>query len=98
MRYQNEELGASFEIADRFTVREQLAFRSALVGARGQSAYVRYWSAAPSVITNWSCDLIPDPTAVDLDATDDVRIAEVIVWTADTVAGHMTGLETPPKK
>ena len=95
--YADERLGVSFDIADRFTVREQLAFRSKIAAGAGESSYVRYWLAAGPVMREWACELIPDPAALDLDATDDGRVADIVQWTANTVAGHMSSLETPPK-
>lgn len=96
--YEHETLGVAFDVADRFTVRQQLAFRGAIAEARGESAYVRYWQAAQTVMENWQCDLVPDPAALDLDAADDVRLANIVQWTANSVAGHMAELDTPPKK
>lgn len=97
MRYENEAMAVSFEIAERFTVREQLAYRAAVVAAVGETGYVRYWQAAQTIITDWTCELVPDPAALNLDEVYDVAIADLIQWTANTVAGHMIGLETPPK-
>ena len=97
MRYENESLGAAFDIADKFTVREQLAFRSRIAEAAGESAFVRYWQAALTVVTNWTCAALPDPAALDLDNESDGRLADLVQWTANTVAGHMQGLETPGK-
>lgn len=96
--YENEALGVSFDVADRITVRQQLAFRSDLSRRDEGGLFARYWKAAPAIVTNWQCALILDMTGVDLDAVDDPRVTDVIVWTADTVAGHMAGLETPEKK
>ena len=98
MHYEHEKLGVSFDIADRFTVREQLAFRAKISAAAAESSYVRYWQAAQTVIQNWTCELLPDPAALDLDAADDARLADIVQWTANTVAGHMINLGTPPKK
>ena len=97
MRYQNDELGTSFEIGDRFTVRQQLAFRSEMAASPDESAFARYWTAALTVIEGWSSEVIPDAAALDMDASDDPRVADVVMWTANTVAGHMRRLETPPK-
>lgn len=97
MRYENESLGISFEIADRFTVREQLAYRAAVASAAGETSYVRFWTGAQTLIREWACELVPDMAALDLDAAEDSRVADVVQWTANTVAGHMLRLETPPK-
>ena len=95
--YEHEELGVSFDVGDRFTVREQLAFRSRIFETAGESAFIRYWHAAQAVIQEWTCELVPEPAALDLDAADDSRIADIVQWTANTVAGHMSRLETPSK-
>ncbi|CUS06429.1 protein of unknown function (plasmid) [Candidatus Promineifilum breve] len=96
--YANEELGVEFDIADRFTVREQLVFRGKVAESFGESVFVRYWMAGQTVIQAWSCDAVADMAALDLDATDNMNVAEIVAWTANTVAGHMNRLETPPKK
>lgn len=96
--YENEALGVSFDVADRITVREQLAFRQAIFNKNAESTYERYWAGAVKVLKEWQCELVPDPTALDLDEADDARIADIVQWTANIVAGHMAELRTPPKK
>lgn len=97
-RLSNDDLGVSFEIPDRFTVREQLAFRSRIAGTAGDVALIRYWHAAISVISDWQCELVPDPAALDMDTEASVQVADIVQWTANAVAGHMAGIDTPPKK
>lgn len=97
-RLSNDGLGLSFEVPDRFTVREQLEFRGRIAGTAGEIALIRYWQAALSIITDWQCELVPDPAALDMDTETDVRIADIVQWTANAVAGHMAGIDTPPKK
>ena len=94
----NDDLGVSFAVADRFTVREQLAFRSRIANATGEPAIIRYWLALPSVATDWQCKLVPDPATLDLDTAEDAKVADIVQWSANALAGHMAGLETPPKK
>lgn len=98
MRYENETLGVVFTLPDTFTVRQQLAYRSKIAQAADESAFVRVWLGAVSVMQDWQCEHVPDPAALDLDATDDRKTADIVQWTANTVAGHMADLETPPKK
>lgn len=95
--FENEELGVSFDIPDRFTIREQLAFRGRINDQPSESAFVRYWLAAQGVIQNWQSADVPDMAALDLDAGDSARMADIVVWTANTVAVHMSGLEATPK-
>ena len=95
--FEDAELGVSFDIPDRFTVREQLAFRGRMSELVGESGFVRYWHAAQGVIQNWQSADVPDMAGLDLDAIDSSRIADVVAWTANTVAGHMNSLEAAPK-
>lgn len=96
MHYEREN-GASFDLPDRMTVRQQLAFRAKLSERDDGGVFVRYWNAAPSVVTDWQCELIPDMAGVDLDTAVDPRVTEIIVWTANTIANHIAEMETPPK-
>lgn len=97
MRYEREDGSASFELPDEMTVRQQLAFRGKLSEAAEGGVFVRYWNAAPSIMTNWQCALIPDPAALDLDMDGDAQTVDIVAWVGNTIAGHMAALETPPK-
>ena len=95
--YENEELGVSFSLPERFTVRENLNFRGHLGRVASDSAFIRYWVAALPIIEDWQCALIPDPAALDMDTETDARIADIVQWTANSVAGHMLALVAPEK-
>lgn len=98
MRYESEDLGVSFELPDMLTVREQLLFRSRIAERARESYFARYWYAAQTVIREWQCDTIPDPAAFDMDDPDeDGMLANVVMWVANTVTGHMAGIDIPPK-
>lgn len=95
--YENEGLGVSFSLPERFTVRENLSFREHLGRVASDSAFIRYWVAALPIIKDWQCALIPDPAALDMDIETDARIADIVQWTANSVAGHMMALVAPEK-
>lgn len=97
MRYENDELGVAFTLPDAMTVRQQLAFRAQLGAAADGGPFVRYWQAAPTIVTEWQCERIPDMTAFDLDGNGDAGAADIIVWVGNTIAAHMADMETPPK-
>ena len=97
-KYENEVLGLSFTLPESLTVRQQLAFRERLFTSIGElDMYSRYWEAARPLIEDWDCELVPDPTAVDLDTETDGRIADIVNWVANMVAGHMNALDDVPK-
>lgn len=95
--YENEGLGVSFSLPERFTVRENLSFREHLGRVASDSAFIRYWVAALPIIKDWQCALIPDPAALDMDTETDAHIADIVQWTANSVAGHMMALVAPEK-
>ena len=76
--YANEDLGVELDIADRSTDREQLVFRGKVAESFGESVFVRYWMAGQTVIQAWSCDAVADMAALDLDATDNMNVAEIV--------------------
>lgn len=95
--YENETIGVAFDLPDRITVRMQLAFRGAVALAMNENSYIRYWHGALTVIENWTCARLPDPAELDMDASDDPALADIVAWTTNAVVGHMMNRETPPK-
>jgi len=93
--YENEELDVAFDVADRISVRQQVAFRGRLGEPTDGGVYWRYWHAAPLLVTNWQSAVIPDMAAFDPDAADDPRAADIVIWVADTLAVHLRRRETP---
>lgn len=93
--YENADLGVAFDVPDRITVRQQVAFRSRLAAPDDGGIYGRYWNAAPLLLTNWQSAVIPDPATFDLDAADDPRAADIVMWVGDTLAVHLRRRETP---
>ena len=49
----NERLGVSFQLPDRVTVRQQLAYYSGAGLAVGDELFERYWQGAKAIITDW---------------------------------------------
>ncbi len=98
MRYESVDLGVSFELPDTLTVREQLMFRSRIAERAREPYFTRYWYAAQAIIQEWECEAIPDLMAFDLDTDDgDGALSNLIMWVANTVTGHMAGVDVPPK-
>lgn len=96
MKYENETLGVSFELPDDMTVREQLAFRERVFLAPGDTdTYSRYWAGVLPLLSNWECEAMPDPEALDLDTETRVKVANIVNWVANTAAGHFTELDEP---
>lgn len=96
MDLKNEQLGVSFTIPTRPTVRQQLEYLSEAGNARGREMWLRYWAGAVMLITNWVCEALPDPN-VDLDSITDTKQTGIIMWAAIEVYRHMNSLDTIPK-
>lgn len=96
MEKRNDKLGASFNLPDRITVRQQLAYFSEAGLAHGDELFLRLWYGARKLISDWKCEAFPDPS-VNLDEVDDPRIAEVVLWAGMEVKTHMDRLDTIPK-
>ena len=95
--FTNERIGVSFELPERLSVRAQLHFRIAVAAADDTNWLIRYWQAALPLLSNWQCEALPDPAALDIDTADDPALTNIVQWTANTVAGFMLQLETPAK-
>jgi hypothetical protein len=95
--YKSEALGVSFEMPDRVTVRQQLAYRGQVALAASDNTFAVHWKAAQPLLQNWACEKLPDPAAVDLDEETDTAVADIVTWTANTAAGHMLALRATPK-
>lgn len=95
--YKNERLGVSFELPDRVTVRQQLAYRGQVALATSEDTFAVHWKAVLPLLENWQCEKAPDPKAVNLDEETDVDVADVVTWTANMAAGHMLALRSTPK-
>lgn len=97
MKFTNDELGCSFEIADRPTVRQQLLYWDLIrVEADGDPTTARLWQGVARLVTNWQCAALPDP-ATDLDAMTDPTQARVVAWAALRVFVHFNALTDLPK-
>lgn len=95
-KYENAELGVSFSLPDKITVRGQLQFRERVFSSDGDM-YSRYWEGIAPLLKDWECDLIEDPEAVDLDTETSVQIANIVHWVSNQAALHMTQMDDVPK-
>ena len=92
----NERLGVSFQLPDRVTVRQQLAYYSGAGLAVGDELFERYWQGAKAIITDWKCEALPDIHA-DLGSLTDPKATDVILWAGMEVKRHMESLDSVPK-
>jgi hypothetical protein len=98
MERHNSDLGVKFSLPDRPSVRQQLRYWSTVMtsGSDRAGMYERYWSGARELISDWSCEHIPD-IAVELDDIDDTKAAQAIMWAGLEVFRVVSGLEEVPK-
>ena len=93
MEFERQNPSARFVVPDRVTVRQQLAYFSAGLNA---PPLERFWVAAVPLITEWECELFPDPAA-SIDDVSDPRITQILTWAGIEVKRHIDALEVIPK-
>jgi hypothetical protein len=94
MRYEKD--GTSFEVPDKPTVRQQMAYMGAAVGRMDAHFLIKLWEGAKEIVTYWKCDLMPD-MRTDIDTISDPAIVDVLIWVCLTTQTHMQKLERIPK-
>jgi hypothetical protein len=96
MKFENADLGCSFSVPDRPTVRQQLQYYSQVRDTRGKEQYERMWAGAQALIADWQCPDLPDPNA-SLDEMTNPSQALIIIWAGGMVYRHFNALEDVPK-
>lgn len=80
---------------DKITVRQQLEyFSDARVPNR--PVFERLWLGAVPLITEWSCDVMPDHK-VSLDDVTNPDITNVLIWAGVQVKQHIDSLDYTEK-
>ena len=95
--YESTKFGVKFSIADKLTIRQQLAFRSELFLTRDRDRFERFWIGSQHLIEDWECEKIPDRAALDLEVETDPAIADIVNYVGTTVAGHLAKIGAVPK-
>lgn len=96
MKIEHDEGKAVFEVPDKPTVRQQLAYFGATAGAPDGNYLIRFWMGARELITNWKSDIMPDIEA-SLDELTSPEATDIIIWAGIKVRTHMNSLEEIPK-
>lgn len=95
MEYKNEDLGVSFTLPDKLTVRKQMEYFSSAGLAHGKQLFERYWQGATAIIENWQCDVMK--LDVNLDEATDPKVAQIIIWSGLRVREYIDSLNDLPK-
>ena len=97
--FENESLGTKFDLPEKITVRQQMAYRGRVYSGASytEDVFLRHWFGAVGLLQNWESVVLPDPTELDIDNETDPQIADVIMWAGNAVASHMLALERVEK-
>lgn len=95
--YKHPSLPVKFSLPDKLTVRDQLAYYSAVGDAFGEPTWIRYWRGASELVRDWECELIPNIKELDIDAETNPDIATIAIWVGKQVVGILTEMESVPK-
>ena len=94
--FKNDELGYSFEVADKPKVYDQMRYWSAIQRTGDKSdLFQRYWEAARELVQGWACDVLA--LDADLEKIDDPRATAIIMKVGMAVYTHIVTLEAVPK-
>ena len=96
MEFSREKPSVKFSIPDRPTVRQQMAYYSAITNAKeGLSYFERLWHGTRVLIADWQCaDFDKD---VDLESVDNPSILDVMIWASTQVRDHLNKIADIPK-
>lgn len=95
MKFQNEELGASFVLPDAPTLRQFMQYDSMVeVLGNGRYLYERLWAGLQAVATDWECATCP--LEVNLDSAN-VEALDVIKWAGLAAWSYMQAKKEIPK-
>ena len=96
MKFERANPDCKFEIPDKITVRQQLAYYSTAAGLPDKKMFERTWEAAKDLTRTWDCPLFPDYEK-SLDEETDPKIAEILVWAGQQVRQYINSLDVIPK-
>lgn len=96
--FENEEFGVSFSLPEKITVRQQLVIRERVWGSNNADpASIRFWFSMLPMVEDWDCDDYPDPADIDIDALDDTRATDIILWASARMADYFMDRGFVPK-
>ena len=96
MEFKNAELETTFSVPERPTVRQWLAYDSAVDMRIGLTTYERMWAGLQALVKpdDWSS---PVDLHIDMETADDERAARVIKWASLTLFSFLHGLRNVEK-
>jgi len=74
----------------------QLIYYSKFTEVRNEPLFIRLWHSAQSLIREWECPLLPNPS-VDLKSITDPAVTTIIMWAGTKVSEYVNGLDALPK-
>jgi len=96
-KFENADLGVKFTLPEKLTTRQILQYIQATRWMETDDAQIRAWQAALPLIEDWECETIPDPAGFDLDSEGTWRTVSVVIWTGNSVSGHVAEMDDVPK-
>jgi len=83
--FDNAELGIAFDLPENPTVLQVLTADSAMIEYRELPTLVGLWECAKPLISNWTCETLPDIT-VPLTEMTGILSARIVTFTANCYA------------
>lgn len=97
--YENDDLGVSFRLPEKMTVRQQLTVRERVWGTLDDApAAVRFWESMLPMVMDWESEDYPDPASIDIDTEDDLKATNIILWASARMADYFMDRGLVPKE
>jgi hypothetical protein len=99
MKYENKDVGYSFEVPDTLTVRQQLGARRRMfaVSLDDHTHWERFLAGGLPLIQKWKCEHVADLAAVDLDKETSTEITNVIMMVGTDLSNYFTDIANVKK-
>lgn len=91
MEYKNDALEVRMVVKDKFSVREQLAYRGRVRLVDNGDMYIDAWESGKPFITEWECPHVKPED--DIDNLDSSKATDVISWAGMQIFVHMQTLD-----
>ena len=94
--YQSDDFGLSFDLPDDPSVMEIVRYDSTRIERQGDPAILILWECVKPLISNWSCEALPD-YKTPLDKVKSLRAAQAVEFAAFRGSEWRLSLDTVPK-
>lgn len=94
--FESEELKVSFDLPDKPSALDIMTYDSLRLENHGERAILILWECIKPLISNWTCEAMPDKDA-DLSKIEGLAAAQAVEWSAFRGSEWRNSLDNIPK-